>query len=182
MKQFLTLLVILLVACSLKAQLPANYSLYMMNKMHWNPAYAGLDHSLSFTGIFRKQWVDLNGSPTTQNVNVHMPMYMTSGGIGLNLENDALGAQRLTTVTLAYNYQAVLGSGISILWGSRRNRAKDARWRTASHSGWNLRPERSGDLRSPGRYSSAGQRKCERTDLSCRCVFSIGKDRSRYFR
>ena len=112
MKSFFTSLFLLFFFLSLKAQQPAHYSLYMFNRMHWNPAYAGLDHSLSFTGIFRKQWVDLNGSPTTQNINVHMPLYMTSGGIGLNLENDAFGAERIMTATLAYNYQAYLGSGI----------------------------------------------------------------------
>lgn len=82
-----------------------------MNKMHWNPAYAGLDNSLSITGGFRKQWVDLEGSPTSQNLNLHMPLYIVSGGIGLNVENDVLGPERRTAATLAYNYQMPVGGG-----------------------------------------------------------------------
>lgn len=83
-----------------------------MNKMHWNPAYAGLDQSLSITGAFRKQWAGLEGSPSTQNVNAHMPLYIASSGIGINVENDILGAERNTAAMLAYNYQMPLGSGI----------------------------------------------------------------------
>lgn len=83
--------------------------MYMFNKMAFNPAYAGLDNSLSITGAFRKQWVDFEGSPTTQNVNVHAPFYFLSSGIGLSLENDVLGAERNTTAMLAYNYQLQVG-------------------------------------------------------------------------
>ena len=93
-------------------QQPAQYSLYFMNKLNWNPAYAGLDHSLSITGGFRKQWVGLPGSPTTQNLGMHMPLYLLGGGVGLNIENDEIGAERRATATLSYNYQKILGSGI----------------------------------------------------------------------
>lgn len=93
-------------------QQPAQYSLYFMNKLNWNPAYAGLDHSLSITGAYRKQWVDLAGSPTTQNINMHMPLYLLGGGIGINVENDEIGAERIATATLSYNYQMQVGSGI----------------------------------------------------------------------
>lgn len=81
----------------------------MMNKLNWNPAYAGLDHSLSATGIYRAQWDQLEGNPITQNINVHMPLYIFSSGIGINLENDELGAERRTSGSVAYNYQLPVG-------------------------------------------------------------------------
>ncbi len=81
----------------------------MMNKLNWNPAYAGLDHSLSATGLYRTQWDGLDGNPITQNVSVHMPLYIFSSGVGLNLENDELGLERRTTGTLSYNYQLPVG-------------------------------------------------------------------------
>jgi type IX secretion system PorP/SprF family membrane protein len=96
----------------LQAQQPAQYSMFMMNQLNWNPAYAGLDHSLSITGMFRKQWVDLEGSPATQYLSAHMPLYLVNGGVGLNVENDVLGAGRFTSATLSYNYQLFMGSGI----------------------------------------------------------------------
>ncbi len=94
------------------AQQPSHYSMYMLNQFVWNPAYAGMDNSLSITGVYRSQWVGLEGSPVTQNINAHMPLYILSGGVGLNLENDQLGAQRLTKINLSYNFQRDLGSGI----------------------------------------------------------------------
>lgn len=95
----------------LSGQQPGHYSLYMLNKLAFNPAYAGMDNALSVTGMFRKQWVNLDGSPTTQNLTVHMPFYLAGGGIGLAIENDVLGASRHTSAMLAYNYQLSLGSG-----------------------------------------------------------------------
>jgi len=90
----------------------AQYSLYTWNPLHWNPAYAGLDHSLSATALFRKQWTNLQGAPVSQNLNVHMPLYFLGGGVGLNIENDVLGAEQMTTAELSYNYQLNLGSSI----------------------------------------------------------------------
>lgn len=91
------------------AQQPAHYSLYMFNLLNVNPAYAGLEHSLSITGVYRRQWVGLEGSPTTQSLSAHMPLYIASGGIGINVENDVIGAQRYTGATLSYNYQLTVG-------------------------------------------------------------------------
>lgn len=112
MRQLFTTLILMVFGFAVQAQQPAQYSLYMFNKLNYNPAYAGLDHSLSATGIYRKQWQGLEGSPTTQSFNVHMPLYVLGGGIGISIENDALGAERLTSASLAYSWQRDLGNGI----------------------------------------------------------------------
>ena len=109
MKQLFTLLILAFALSLAYGQQPAQYSLFMMNKLNWNPAYAGLDNSLSATGVYRAQWAGLEGNPVTQNVNVHMPLYILSSGIGINLENDELGAERRTTGTVSYNYQLPVG-------------------------------------------------------------------------
>jgi type IX secretion system PorP/SprF family membrane protein len=87
-----------------QAQQAPQYSMYMLNKYNFNPAYAGLDNSLSITGVFRKQWVNLESSPVTQNINAHMPLYYLRGGFGINIENDQLGAERNTSGLISYNY------------------------------------------------------------------------------
>jgi type IX secretion system PorP/SprF family membrane protein len=109
MKQLFTLAITSLSLAVALAQQPAQYSMFMLNKFHWNPAYAGLDHSLSATGVYRAQWDQLEGNPITQNINVHAPLYIFNSGLGLNLENDELGLERRTTATVAYNYQLTLG-------------------------------------------------------------------------
>lgn len=93
-------------------QQPAQYSLYMMNQLNWNPGYAGLEHSLSVTGGFREQWVGLAGKPSTQFISAHMPLYIANGGVGIHLENDELGATKMTTAILSYNYQIFSDAGI----------------------------------------------------------------------
>ncbi len=107
MKDFCSKILFLLILGSFQpcfAQQPAQYSLYMLNPYNFNVAYAGLDESLSVTGVFRKQWVALDGSPITQDFNAHLPWYFLSGGLGLDVENDILGAERNTRVSFSYNY------------------------------------------------------------------------------
>ncbi len=81
----------------------------MFNQFSYNPAYAGMDNSLSFTGLYRKQWSGLTNSPITQNINVHMPLYILGGGIGINVENDKLGLEQNLLATLSYNFQIPVG-------------------------------------------------------------------------
>ena len=109
MKQIITLLALVLSITCGWGQQAAQYSLFMMNKLNWNPAYAGLDHSLSLTGVYRSQWQGIEGNPITQNVSAHMPLYFLSSGVGINLENDELGPESRTTGTLMYNYQKTVG-------------------------------------------------------------------------
>lgn len=113
MKSFATLVFFFLIGLApLLAQQPAQYSTYMLDPFRYNPAYAGLDNSLSVTGTYRTQWVGLSGNPTGQRISLHLPLYFLSGGFGLQLENDEIGAHRLTSVQGAYNYQRQVGNGI----------------------------------------------------------------------
>ncbi|MCB9081581.1 MAG: type IX secretion system membrane protein PorP/SprF [Lewinellaceae bacterium] len=98
---------------SLFGQQAAQYTLYMLNPMQFHPGYAGLDYSLSATGGIRRQWVNLEGSPNSQFVNVHMPLAIAKGAVGLKLENDLFGAERATRAMFVYAYHLELGnSGI----------------------------------------------------------------------
>jgi len=126
MKKSTTILLFLLGGIfTLTAQQPAQYSLFMMNKLNWNPAYAGMENSLVATGIYRSQWQGIEGNPITQNIGVHLPVNIISSGFGLNLENDELGAQSRTTGTAMFNYQlplsrrAVLALGVSAGFSQR---------------------------------------------------------------
>lgn len=88
------------------------YSLFGWNKMNWNPAFAGLDHSLSVTGHVRSQWQGISDNPETQQINAHFPVYFLSSGFGLLLENDATGPFSNLRIGLNYSYQLDLGNGI----------------------------------------------------------------------
>jgi Type IX secretion system membrane protein PorP/SprF len=56
----------------LQAQQPVQYSLYFLNPTAFNPAAAGTENSLVFTGGFRQQWTGLDGAPQTQILTVHL--------------------------------------------------------------------------------------------------------------
>ncbi len=79
-------------------------SQYMYNIYEHNPAYAGLDRSLSVTAMYRSQWTGLLGSPTTAYVNAHLPWYIWKGALGVELYSDRLGPQLNSSFSMSYNY------------------------------------------------------------------------------
>ncbi len=116
MKNFFLLLIVVVFVSPLFAQQPAQYSQYMLNKYRFNPAFAGMDNSLSVTGVYRDQWVGLSGRPRTQNLTLHLPFYFLSGGIGINIESSLAGVEHniLVTGTYAYHIQLSRSSTLSV--------------------------------------------------------------------
>ncbi len=106
---YLILYSLLLTCSSLLAQQTPQYSLYMLNPYAYNPAYAGLENTLVATGVYRQQWSNLEGAPISQHVNAHLPVYAINSGVGIKIDNDAIGAHRATQVALSYNYQINVG-------------------------------------------------------------------------
>ena len=101
--------IIMCIGFSLHSQQLGQYTMYMLNKYRNNSAYAGLDNSLSATGVYRAQWIGLEGSPIMQNVNVHLPVYLIKGGVGLNVENITYGAEQNLSATLSYAFHKRVG-------------------------------------------------------------------------
>lgn len=96
-------------------QQPMQVSQYMLNKYELNPAYAGLDFSLSVTGMYRSQWNEFTNAPLSQNINAHLPMYILNGALGINVANEQLGYFNNTMGTISYNY--VYESAIGLFSG-----------------------------------------------------------------
>ncbi len=100
---------------ALNAQQAAQYSLYHFTKFNFNPAYAGMEGSLVFNGVYRAQWTGIDGAPTSQYLDVHLPLQFLRSGFGIQFENDAVGAQQDMRFNLAYNYQIDVGAGVLAL-------------------------------------------------------------------
>ncbi len=94
------------------AQQGPQNSLYMLDKYHFNPAYAGMDYSLSMNAVIRSQWSGLDGNPKSQNINAHLPFYKWNGSIGVQLYNESLGAFRNTGMAASYGYVVDNSSGL----------------------------------------------------------------------
>jgi type IX secretion system PorP/SprF family membrane protein len=91
------------------AQQTPQYSLYMLNPYGANPAAAGLDKTLVATGGFRSQWVGLEGNPTTQYINVSVPLSILSSGVGIAIENESIGARRGLSAKASYSFIRQMG-------------------------------------------------------------------------
>ncbi|TXF86269.1 type IX secretion system membrane protein PorP/SprF [Neolewinella aurantiaca] len=96
----------------LRGQQFAQYSMPWLDPVQFNPAYAGLDNSLSITGAYRSQWAGLEGQPVGQRVSAHLPVYFLSSGVGIEVERDQIGARQLNSFGLSYNYQLVRGASV----------------------------------------------------------------------
>ncbi|MGB6153521.1 MAG: type IX secretion system membrane protein PorP/SprF [Pricia sp.] len=74
-----------------QAQQDAQYTQYMFNTMSVNPAYAGSRGQLSIAGLYRSQWVGLDGAPQSFTFNLHSPVRNSNIGYGLSIVNDKIG-------------------------------------------------------------------------------------------
>ena len=59
---------------SAEAQQDPQYTQYMYNPLAINPAYTGSRDVLSVVGLYRSQWVGLEGAPRTFTVSAHSPL------------------------------------------------------------------------------------------------------------
>lgn len=105
---------LVLVAFETQAQQLPQYSLFAHNPFAYNPAAAGSEDDLIASALYRRQWVDLEGAPTTYHVNAHLPVYALRSGFGVKVENDLIGAHRTTSGALAWNYQIDLGKASAL--------------------------------------------------------------------
>lgn len=85
------------------AQQDAQYTQYMYNTLSINPAYAGRRDVLSFVGLYRTQWVGLDGAPQTGTFSVHSP-WGNNVGVGLNVTRDDIFISQETYVDLDFSY------------------------------------------------------------------------------
>lgn len=108
MCRFLTPILIC-VAAAAAAQQERQFSMYMLNPYAYNPACAGLENSLIVTGVYRRQWTDLNGAPESQHLNAHLPVYFLRSGVGLQVDNDVVGAHQTARAKLTWSYQMEIG-------------------------------------------------------------------------
>ncbi|MBA9079653.1 PorP/SprF family type IX secretion system membrane protein [Rufibacter quisquiliarum] len=100
---------LLLWALSSAAQQSASYTQYIFNGLVINPAYAGSKGVLNVTGLFRSQWSGLEGAPHTQTLAVDGTLLNQRIGLGLQLMNDELGAQRQRTINVSSAVRIKLG-------------------------------------------------------------------------
>jgi type IX secretion system PorP/SprF family membrane protein len=111
MKRFLIILSILSVPFLASGQQDAMFTKYMFNSLYFNPAYAGSQGNWDMNASFRRQWLGIEGSPSTILISGEGALPRNNIGLGLTLLHDQIGIERRTDVSTNYSYIMDLGSG-----------------------------------------------------------------------
>lgn len=117
MKKILIILVVL--SCSnflIGQQVPLS-SQYMMNRLVINPAYAGELGFYSASVSYRKQWLGLEGAPSTQNISIHGPALKGKLGFGLMLFRDVIGVSKENNISGSFSYKIKNRNNSSLSFG-----------------------------------------------------------------
>src|SRR6187402_3236441 len=101
-----------------------SFTQYMDNLTPLNPAYSLIDQAGSVNTMARKQWVGIDGAPTTFLINANMPLSSIMGAAGLIVMNDQFAIERETQANAYFAKAVQLGQnnylGVSINAGIKR--------------------------------------------------------------
>lgn len=105
LKYWLIWLFICIVIPQVFSQQDAQYTQYMYNTISVNPAYAGSRDNFSITGLYRNQWVGIDGAPVTQTIAFNTPIgYTNKVGLGVSIINDEIGPTQETNFDIDFSY------------------------------------------------------------------------------
>lgn len=117
MKNLIAILIFSFVVISAKAQQEVMFTQYMHNEVTINPAYAGSHDVASFTGLYRHQWVGIEGAPRSMSFNGHSPLRNNKIGVGLSLIGDQIGVTKNVHFYASGSYRIMLGQNMKLQFG-----------------------------------------------------------------
>lgn len=108
---------IILFTIETKAQQEPQYSQFMYNSSQINPAYSGSLGYTSVYGLYRTQWLGLDGAPKTANLSFHKPIENTKIGYGINILSDRIGPSELTYFNADFSYTLLISEESKLALG-----------------------------------------------------------------
>ncbi|HLV37976.1 MAG TPA: type IX secretion system membrane protein PorP/SprF [Xanthomarina sp.] len=102
---------------SAQAQQDSQYTQYMYNTITVNPAYAGSRGSLNILGVYRNQWVGLDGAPETLNFSAHSPIGVKGVGLGVGFTSDKIGPSSESILTTDFSYTVQMAEELKLSFG-----------------------------------------------------------------
>lgn len=106
--KILLIYIFIFVSTSVSGQQRPVISTYMFNGLVLNPAYAGSHHQISTSFLYRDQWVNMPGAPTTSVFTAHSAIDKKHIGVGLMVYNDKIGVHNETGAYASYAYRIKL--------------------------------------------------------------------------
>ncbi len=113
----LTLFVFLFFSIVCSAQQDAQFTQYMYNTISVNPAYAGSRGVLSVFGLYRTQWIGLDGAPETSTFSINTPLNSSNLGLGVSLVNDKIGPTNENTLSADLSYSIPTSETFKLSFG-----------------------------------------------------------------
>lgn len=112
-------IVLVLLFCSAVsfAQQDAQFTQYMHNTININPAYAGSRGAMSIFGLYRTQWVGLDGAPETSTLSLNTPINNSNVGLGLSLVNDKIGPTTENNISVDFSYSIQTSATAKLSFG-----------------------------------------------------------------
>lgn len=112
-------IVLVLLFCSAAsfAQQDAQFTQYMYNTININPAYAGSRGVISVFGLYRTQWVGLDGAPETSALSVNTPLNNEKLGLGFSLVNDKIGPTTENNFSVDFSYSIQTSATAKLSFG-----------------------------------------------------------------
>lgn len=115
MKKIIFIFLLFSVVCS--AQQDAQFTQYMYNTIAINPAYAGSRGALSVFGLYRTQWVGLDGAPETGTFSINTPLNNSNLGLGVSLVSDKIGPTNENTLSADLSYSIPTSETFKLSFG-----------------------------------------------------------------
>ena len=111
-------IVLVLLFCSTAgfAQQDAQFTQYMYNTININPAYAGSRGAMSIFGLYRTQWVGLDGAPETSSFSLNTPIN-NNVGLGVSLVNDKIGPTNENNISADFSYSIQTSATAKLSFG-----------------------------------------------------------------
>jgi len=111
-KIILTFSILLLIAEIGVGQTNPTTNQYVLNPMSINPAAAGESGALNISTFYGRQWVGVDGSPTTIILSADAPFADRKLGFGLMIISDKIGVTKENQLASSYAYKIELKDGI----------------------------------------------------------------------
>ena len=99
------------------AQQDAQFTQYMYNTITVNPAYAGSRGVMSVFGLYRTQWIGLDGAPQTNNFSINTPTGNKNVGLGISLINDKIGPTTENNLSADFSYSIHTSENTKLSFG-----------------------------------------------------------------
>jgi type IX secretion system PorP/SprF family membrane protein len=149
MKRILLSLTLIAAVAKVSAQQDPQYTQFFMNKLSYNPAYAGAEEKICATGLYRTQWLGFGDdkaglSPVTIVGNIHAPLGVNQRiGVGLNVISDVQGFEESLNPKISGAFRQPLKNGHTLAFGVGIGLMQK------SLAGDKLKPQQTGDAKIP---------------------------------